>query len=216
MKNFDGNNSVEVHFIGDTLDTGRNIKEHSLYSSGDVIKLTGKNRNTNYMVDITQTIFVEEDPNNNCRNYPNQDYHSYQECDEKYMRNLLPADLMPMWLSDNFSEVSTQVFDENGTSYDALLDLFDGSNLSDCPLPCKTTQTRNKFLFESLGEDARIEITFSSTVRVSKTDLEWPTITSFLSEVKLKFENFQKKILFRWEGRWASGLALGQFNCSSC
>ena len=96
MKNFEGDHSVEVHFIGDTLDTGRYIKEQSLYSSGDVIKLNGKNRNTNYMVDITQTIFVEEDPNNNCRNYPNQDYHSYQECDEKYMSDLLPADLMPI------------------------------------------------------------------------------------------------------------------------
>ena len=156
MKNFDGSNSVEVHFVGDTLDTGRYIKDHSLYSSGDVIKLTGKNRNANYMADITQTIFVEEDPNNNCRNYPNQDFRNYQECDEKYMRDLLPADLVPIWLSDNFSEVSTQVFDENGTSYDALLDLFDGSHPSDCTLPCKTTQTRNKFLYESMGADTEL------------------------------------------------------------
>ena len=79
-----------------TLDTGRYIKDHSLYSSGDVIKLTGKNRNANYMADITQTIFVEEDPNNNCRNYANQDFRNYQECDEKYMRDLLPADLVPI------------------------------------------------------------------------------------------------------------------------
>ena len=110
------------------------------------------------------------------------------------MRDLLPADLMPIWQSDNFLEVSTKgVFDENGTSYVTLFDFFDGSHLSDCPLPCKTTQTRNKFLFESMGDDTIIEIQFSSTVRVSKTDVDRPTIASFLSEVKLKFEDFKNK-----------------------
>ena len=119
VKNIDGY-SIEIQFVGDSLDTGRNIKEHSLYSSGDVIKLTERKKSY-YMVDITQKVFVEEDPNNNCREYPNQDFRSYQECEDRYIRNLLPG-LTPLWLSDNFAEVSTQVFDENDRYFSPLGD----------------------------------------------------------------------------------------------
>ena len=67
-----------------------------------------------------------------------------------------------------------------------LVNLFDGSHVSDCPLPCKTTQTQTKKLFASKGDGSCIDINFSSKVKVTKTDLEKPTVSSFLSEVKLK------------------------------
>ena len=67
-----------------------------------------------------------------------------------------------------------------------LVNLFDGSHVSDCPLPCKTTQTQTKLLYESKGDGSWIDINFSSKVKVTKTDLEKPTLSSFLSEVKLK------------------------------
>ena len=35
-----GNYSLEVHFVGEALDTGRRIKDHSFQSTGDVIKYT--------------------------------------------------------------------------------------------------------------------------------------------------------------------------------
>ena len=77
--NFTGYNSIEIHFVGDTLVNGRHIKEHRLNSGGDVIKLTGQSRSTNYMIDITQRILVEEDPTNTCIDYPNQEYSNYDE-----------------------------------------------------------------------------------------------------------------------------------------
>ena len=192
VKNIDGY-SIEIHFVGDSLDTGRNIKEHSLYSSGDVIKLTERKKSY-YMVDITQKVFVEEDPNNNCRDYPNQDFRSYRDCEDRYIRNLLPG-LTPLWLSDNFAEVSTQVFDENDRYFSPLGDFADGTRITDCPLPCKTTQTRSKVLYDSLGEGTSFDIQFSSTVRVSKTDLVKSTVSSFLSEVGVNLIDFQKMII---------------------
>ena len=39
-----------------------------------------------FMVEIAQREFVEEDPLNDCRDYPNADYISYDECDNKFMR----------------------------------------------------------------------------------------------------------------------------------
>ena len=64
------------------------------------------------MVDITQREFVEEDPANTCRNYPNLEYTSYEECDSQFVKNLLPG-LTPVWMTENFTEVSTKVLDEN-------------------------------------------------------------------------------------------------------
>ena len=190
-----GNYSVEVHSTGDSLDTGRRIKEHSSQSTGDIIKYNGKEGMVrSYMVDIAQRFFVEEDPNNNCRNYPNQDHQSYQECDDKFVRNFLPGGLTPIWITDDFTEVSMQVFYEKGTPERYKLKqlyekLTDGDLRSDCPLPCKTTKTQTKFLDELEGEFTGFFISFSSTVRVTKTDLVRPSISSFLSEVVSKFKN---------------------------
>ena len=66
-------------------------------------------------------------------------------------------------------------------------DLVDGSRVSNCPLPCKTTQTHTEFLNDVKGDDEIfLDISFSSRVRVTKTDLVKPTLSSFLSEVGLK------------------------------
>ena len=67
-----------------------------------------------------------------------------------------------------------------------MLDLIDGSIVSDCRLPCKTTHTQTKYLHENKGQFTRIDIAFSSRVRITKTDLVQPTLSSFLSEITLK------------------------------
>ena len=56
-----------------------------------------------------------------------------------------------------------------------------GISVSDCPLPCTTTQTEPK------GKGTRIDITFSSKVKITTTDFVKPTLSSFLSEVRLKY-----------------------------
>ena len=113
-----GNYTIEVNFHGDTLDCRRNIKElHSFQSTGDAIKLMHKDLRRAYIVDISQRVFVEEDPTNTCRNYPNEEYLSYQECDDQFLRDHLPAGLMPVWMTEDFADVSTQVYDQNWTSH---------------------------------------------------------------------------------------------------
>ena len=114
-----GNYEIEINLSGKTLDCRRPIKEHSLHSTGDSIRLVKENVTRAYMVEIGQRIFVEEDPTNACRDYPNKDYLSYEQCDDHFVRSLLPG-LTPIWLTDDLSEVSTQIIDENGT-YGELL-----------------------------------------------------------------------------------------------
>ena len=68
-----------------------------------------------YTVEITQRQFVEKDPFNECRDYPNPEYASYDECDNQFMREKLPG-LTPVWITKNLAEVTIhKEKDENGT-----------------------------------------------------------------------------------------------------
>ena len=66
-------------------------------------------------------------------------------------------------------------------------DLFDGTQLSDCPVPCTTTNTDTKHLFDITNvrnsNSSTILLTFSSKVLVTKTDFPEFSLVSFLSEV---------------------------------
>ena len=68
----------------------------------------------------------------------------------------------------------------------ALQDLVDGTQVSDCPLPCKTTHTQTALLQKSASDASRLEISFSSTVHTKTTDMIRPTLSSFLSEVGMR------------------------------
>ena len=65
-------------------------------------------------------------------------------------------------------------------------DLFDGTQLSDCPLPCTTTYTETKHLFDRTVSNSNIStllLTVSSKVLVTRTDFPEFSLASFLSEV---------------------------------
>ena len=111
-----GNHTIWIHFVGNTLVTGRMIREQSRSSTGDPIKLKSNRIERAYMVDINQRVFVEEDPSSNCRDYPNQEYQSYQECDNQFMRKTLPAELTPIWITDHVDSITTREIYENETT----------------------------------------------------------------------------------------------------
>ena len=87
--------------------------------------------------------------------------------------------------------------------------MADGSRVSDCALPCKTTQTQTKLLHEDKGADTSINIAFSSKVKLTKTDLVKPTLSSFLSEVRLKKIVMKIKTQFQVGGSLGLWLGLG-------
>ena len=63
-----------------------------------------------YTVKISRNIFVPEDQTKNCAVYPNPVFESYSDCDEEFMRNVIasfdPPDLVPVWLAENFENVT--------------------------------------------------------------------------------------------------------------
>ena len=92
---------------GKSLATQRGIPEHRFHSLGDAIKLDKVSAST-FIVKIKKNVFVEEDPSKTCRNYPNPDFASYQDCDSMYLREKVkeidPA-LNPPWLKENLENV---------------------------------------------------------------------------------------------------------------
>ena len=64
---------------------------------------------------------------------------------------------------------------------------MDGSQVSDCPLPCRTTHTQTKFLNKFPNGNTEIDIAFSSKVKVTTTEMMKPTLSGFLSKVNRLF-----------------------------
>ena len=55
---------------------------------------------------FSQEEYSPEDPVNPCVNYPTEEYESYAECDDHFIRRFLPPGLKPFWNVDNISEAT--------------------------------------------------------------------------------------------------------------
>ena len=63
-----------------------------------------------YMVKISESVFVEDDPSKSCRVYPNKDHQSYRECDDQFMKDLVSTfdpPITPVWLTDNSNQATS-------------------------------------------------------------------------------------------------------------
>ena len=96
---------------GKELNTWRQISYNSFFSSGDSINPNPAAWNI-YSIRIKQNHFLEEDPAQKCRNYPNSDFESYKDCDDKlskmHLANKTPG-VVPVWLTDDLESVTTNV-----------------------------------------------------------------------------------------------------------
>ena len=101
------NFSVVLQLQGETLASHRQIQRHKFYHSGDAID----EFSADYIVEVKKRVFAEEDPSNTCRNYPNQDFATYMDCDDKFMAETLKditdgLNVIPPWLTDNLDDVT--------------------------------------------------------------------------------------------------------------
>ena len=180
------NITVEVQLQGQTLATRRNINGHQFYHSGEVMSsLLG------YIVKLKKNVFVEEDPSRSCRNYPNLDFESYTDCDDKYVKERFKSffpglNLTSPWLTDNLETVTMEPVDITGkqipsknhcghfcvicsSSAQQISNLFYGDDQSDCPLPCTTISTETRLSYqqgEVIEGQRGILLSFDRTVEV--------------------------------------------------
>ena len=71
-----------------------------------------------YIVKIRERVFIEGDPGQTCRNYPNTEFASYSECDDKYVRQRIEEiapglNLTPIWMSDDVDMVTSEPLPTN-------------------------------------------------------------------------------------------------------
>ena len=53
-------------------------------------------------------------------NYPTEEYQSYADCDDHFVRSFFPPGLKPFWTVDNISEATDTYDFENDELYDEL------------------------------------------------------------------------------------------------
>ena len=105
------NFTVSLELEGGTLVAHRDMMDHQFLSSGDFIKF---NKFSDYNVRIKKKVFVKDDPNRNCRNYPDEEFASCMECDDQSLRKEVEAlapgiDLLAVWLDQDLdSRVTTE------------------------------------------------------------------------------------------------------------
>ena len=87
----------------------------------------------------SQEEYSPEDPANPCVNYPTEEYQSYADCDDHFVRRSLPPGLKPFWSVDNISE-ATNTYSMKTEDYDDLysgvLGMFRNQSISDSNLIC--------------------------------------------------------------------------------
>ena len=75
-------------------------------------------------MNFSQEEYSPEDPANPCVNYPTEEYSSYADCDDEFVRRSLPPGLKPFWTVDNISEATDIFYFDNETTsaqYENLL-----------------------------------------------------------------------------------------------
>ena len=94
-------------FQGQTLASHRQIGRHKFYHTGDSID----EFSSDYIVQMKKRVIAEEDPSNTCRNYPNEDFGTYMECDDEFMARTFKditdgLNLTPPWLTDDLNSAT--------------------------------------------------------------------------------------------------------------
>ena len=122
---------------------------------------------------FSQEEFSADDPANPCANYPTPEYGSYEDCDDHFVRRILPAGLKPFWAVYNLSQ-ATDTFTLRTEVYKSLdwEDLFTGILPSDCLQPClQTVATVEEGVISSFYP-SMISLAFSDQVRVKRTSVD--------------------------------------------
>ena len=66
----------------------------------------------------SQEEFDPADPITPCVNYPTENYRSYADCDDQFLRRTFPPDLRPFWTTDDISEASSNYTTKPGENLD--------------------------------------------------------------------------------------------------
>ena len=61
---------------------------------------------SDFIVKLHKTTYSTDDPQKQCVDYPTAELQTYNQCDEIFVKNKLPAGLVPFWTTDNMSRAT--------------------------------------------------------------------------------------------------------------
>ena len=176
---FSSNASLEVDILLQDagIFTRRTILEHSTnYRGVKVGTKAGDNRTfvKDFIVEVSQEVFAEEDVTKNCSIYPNDRHRSYGDCDTAFTLTTLAdnfgSDFRPLWIEKNLSKATS-------LTYEGILDatpyfnLVLGIQLSECKMPCTITRTYTQEVGEYTRVSPGVKFTFVKDMEVTETSV---------------------------------------------
>ena len=90
------------------------MRSNSFDYEGTVIELEDLQTSMvkTYALTLSQTINLEADEGKNCKNYPNENFSSYRECDETFVYNEVVNNfnIMPFWAAKSIDEITDNMY----------------------------------------------------------------------------------------------------------
>ena len=186
--NFKQTDNLDTTALVRIVDRNTLLDRASYSYSGVSIKTDlRESKKLRYVVTLKQNIYVEEDESKGCKNYPFNGFADYGSCDEDFvsrsLREVGPSHFVPFWATTNWSLVTnlTVLSHEEVYNMSVLWNknyecIFDGTSVSDCPVPCTTTIAIAKEEDVTTMEGgSAIDITFFDTILVTTTS--FPTFS---------------------------------------
>ena len=186
--NFKKTDNLDTTALVRIVDRNTLLDRASYSYSGVSIKTDlRESKKLRYVVTLKQNIYVEEDESKGCKNYPFNGFADYGSCDEDFvsrsLREVGPPHFVPFWATKNWSLVTnlTVLSHEEVYNMSVLWNknyecIFDGTSVSDCPVPCTTTIAIAKEEDVTTMEGgSAIDITFFDTILVTTTS--FPTFS---------------------------------------
>ena len=162
FRRFPPNGSMFISLLGKSSACSRNLAELAFSQTGDRIGVE-RNWEKHFVVKILGNKFPEEDPGNDCRNYPTEHFKSYKVCDDDFLRkevNKISPGLKPIWIVKNLSIATSQrkysaglsQFSAFETDYNFVSQLqpMNGTTFQD------TTRSRKKWRACTMGKRSQI------------------------------------------------------------
>ena len=170
--------------------TDRRLQRNRLHYNGPTIELDlVRPVGMEYIIELKQQVYQEKDASKGCKNYPTENWKSYNHCDkektQERITSIMGSNLVPVWSSQDLSKVSTEhMVGENGSDKVTKLErVFMGAN-SYCYSPCSKTTIFAKTLSSyPYGNMTHIGLNFMDTIEITTTDFVTPTFATFLSDI---------------------------------
>ena len=123
-----------------------------------------------YIVEFSQSVFVEEDASVRCKNYPSEDFDTFDDCDKEMMQSWVidKYNFLPFFMAKEESNATAGPVEVDFNCHEVQAYAhYNGYIKSTCPRPCTQTQIKLNKLVTEKWSQTMVEVMFSDKVMVT-------------------------------------------------